>query len=366
MKRVVMTGMGALSGEIKPCTVYDTSGLITDKFGVIGGLGGGNRLYEMIRRTVTDMLTDAALSADDISALGGDCRMFFGTLLARDNAYLEHSRTGADTLAMMNEYAVYAAELAGVRGSIDISSASCAAGTTAIGMAFDFIRSGLCVCAAAGGAEELTAMGGYGFNSLKALSKNVCNPYDVKHDGINIGEGGAFFMLEALEHAKARGARIYCEILGSATGNDAYHATSPEPTGEEAYHLMLNALDDAGINADKLDYINGHGTGTVLNDTMETNALKRLYEGAERKPFVSSTKALIGHCMGASGAIELASVIRSMQTGEPIVMPDLTEPLDNSGMYDPPESIDIEYAMSNSFGFAGNSASIIIRRWVDE
>jgi 3-oxoacyl-[acyl-carrier-protein] synthase II len=366
MNRVVITGMSALCGEIKPCTVYDTSGLITDKFGEINGLDGDDRLHEIIRRTIGDMLTDAGFSTDDISAFGGDCRMFFGTLFARDNAFLEHSRTGVDTLAYMNEFAVYAAGLAGVRGTVDISSASCAAGTTAIGMAFDFIRNGVCSAAIAGGAEELTAMGGYGFNCLKSLSGDVCNPYDVKHDGINIGEGGAFFMLETPEHAKSRNAKIYCEIIGSATGNDAYHATSPEPTGEEAYHLMRSALDDAGLTAEKLDYINGHGTGTVLNDTMETSALKKLYDGVDRKPFVSSTKALIGHCMGASGAVELASVIRSMQSGEPIVMPNLTEPFDGCELYNAPESIDMEYAMSNSFGFAGNSASIVIRKWVEK
>ena len=366
MNRVVITGMGVLCGEIKPCTVYDTSGLVTDKFGEIDGLDRNNRLYDIIRRTVGDMLTDAGLSAGDISAYVGDCRMFFGTLLARDNAFLEHSRTGADTLAMMNEFAVYAAGLAGVRGAVDISSASCAAGTTALGMAFDFIRNGLCSCAVAGGAEELTQIAGYGFNCLRSLSRDVCNPYDVKRDGINIGEGGAFFMLEELGHAKARDAKIYCEILGFASGNDAYHATSPEPTGEEAYHLMKNALSDAGLSAEDIDYINGHGTGTVLNDTMETNALKKLYENAEKKPFVSSSKARYGHCMGASGAVELADVIRSMHSGDPIVMPNLTEPLDCCEMYNAPESVDMEFAMSNSFGFAGNSASIIIRSWVSE
>ncbi len=366
MNRVVITGMGALSGEIKPCTAFDTTGLLTDKFGEIDGLDCENRLFDIIGRSLNEMLADAGLTSADISAYGADCRMFFGTLLARDNTYLAHSRIGADTLAMMNEFAVYAAGLAGVRGTVDISSASCAAGTTAIGMAFDFIRNGLCRCAVAGGAEEQTQIAGYGFNCLKSLSHDVCNPYDVNHDGINIGEGGAFFMLETLESAQARKAKIYCEILGFASGNDAYHATSPEPTGEEAYHLMLNALDDAGISAEQIDYINGHGTGTVLNDSMETNALKKLYDSAERKPFVSSTKSLIGHCMGASGAIELASVLRSIQSGEPIIMPRLTDPLDDSGMYNAPKKIDIDYAMSNSFGFAGNSASIVIRRWGDE
>ena len=364
MNRVVITGMGALCGEIKPCTVLNTAGLSTDKFGEIDDLDSSNRLYDIIRHTVSEMLTDAGLVKADISAYGGDCRLFFGTLLVRDNAFLEHSRTGSDTLAMMNEFAVYTAELAGVHGIIDISSASCAAGTTAIGMAFYFIRNGLCKCAIAGGAEELTQIAGYGFNCLKALSGDVCNPYDVNRDGINIGEGGAFFMLETLESALARNAKIYCEILGSASGNDAYHATSPEPTGEEAYHLMLNALSDAGITADMLDYINGHGTGTQLNDAMETNALKKLYDSVGRKPFVSSTKALIGHCMGASGAIELASVLRSMQTGEPVVMPRLKEPLDE--IFDQPEQIEMNYAMSNSFGFAGNSACIVLRKWVGE
>ena len=363
MNRVVITGMGALSGEIRPCTVYDTTGLLTDKFGEIGGLDGDNRLYEIIRRSVGEMLSDAGLESADLSARGRDCRLFFGTLLARDNAFLAHSRSGAPTLAMMNEFAVYAAGLAGVRGAVDISSASCAAGTTALGMAFDYIKNGVCSMAVAGGAEELTQTAGYGFNCLRSLSHNVCSPYDVQHDGINIGEGGAFFMLETPEHARERNARIYCEIVGFASGNDAYHATSPEPTGEEAFHLMRRALIDAGLTADQLDYINGHGTGTILNDTMETNALKKLYDGAEKTPFVSSSKARIGHCMGASGAAELADLIRSMQTGEPIVMPNLTEPLDGCEMYNPPESIDMEYAMSASFGFAGNGAVIVVRKW---
>ena len=366
MNRVVITGMGCLAGSIKHCTVFDTTGLSTDKFAEIDGLDSENRLYDIIRRTVGDMLADTGLTKEDISGYGADCRMFFGTLLARDNAYLEHSRSGADSLAVMNEFAVYAAGLAGVRGTVDISSASCAAGTTAIGMAFDFIRNGFCTAAVAGGAEELTQIAGFGFNCLKSLSKDVCNPYDMKRDGINIGEGGAFFMLETLDSALARKAKIYCEILGFASGNDAYHATSPEPTGEEAYHLMMNALGDAGITAGQTDYINGHGTGTMLNDSMETGALKKLYDGVEKKPFVSSTKAVIGHCMGASGAVELASVLNSMQSGEPVVMPNLTEPLDDSGMFDAPEKISIDYAMSNSFGFAGNSASIVIRKWVEK
>ncbi len=384
MKRVVITGIGAVCGNakdknefaaacangvsgIKPCTVFDAGGLLTDKFGEADGITGDNRLYELIRISCGEMLADAGLNKSDISAYGEDCRMFYGTLLSTADTYLRYSEemkngTENNSLALMNEFARYAAELTGVRGTIDISSAACASGTTALGMAFDFIRNDLCECAVSGGADSLNRISSYGFNALRSLTKGVCNPYDVKHDGITIGECGAFFMVESLEHALERNAKIYCEIVGYAIGNDAYHITSPEPNGIEAYHTMLSAIRDAGISPERIDYINGHGTGTVLNDTMETKAVNLLYEG-KRKPHISSTKALIGHCMGASGAIELASVIAAMNSGGPIKMPNLTEPLDGEEMFTVPEKINIGYALSNSFGFAGNSASIVIKKY---
>ncbi len=384
MERVVITGIGTVCGNarnkeefaaactggvsgIRPVTVFDAGGLLTDKFGEAEGIKGENRLFELIRLSCGEMLADAGLDRNKISAYGGNCRMFYGTLLSTADTYILHSesaKNGAENngLALMNEFAKYAAELLGVRGTIDISSAACASGTTALGMAFDFIRNGLCECAAAGGADSLNRISAYGFNALKSLTKGVCNPYDVKHDGITIGECGAFFMVESLEHALARNAKIYCEIAGYAIGNDAYHITSPEPNGIEAYHTMLSAIRDAGISPEKIDYINGHGTGTVLNDTMETKAVDLLYEG-KHKPHISSTKALIGHCMGASGAIELASVIAAMSSGDPIKMPNLSEPLDGEEMFIAPDKINIGYALSNSFGFAGNSASIVIKKF---
>ncbi len=384
MERVVITGIGCICANagnyqqlqsacaegisgFRSCTVFDAEMLLTDQFGEIAEISGDNRLYDIIRTACSQMLEDTGLDREAIAAYGSTCRMFYGTLLSTSDTYYQHSLHSAsgredNSLPLMNEFASYAAKLTGVKGMIDVCSSACAAGTTAVGMAFDYIRNGLCDCAVAGGADSLNVSAAYGFHVLKALSSSVCNPYDEKHDGISIGECGAFFMLESLTHALARNARIYCEIIGYGLGNDGYHITSPQPSGVEAYHTMKAALSDAGITADELDYINGHGTGTVLNDTMEAKAMRLLFEDRP-VPHVSSTKALIGHCMGASGAIELASVIGSMESGKPIQMPKLTQPLNGEDMFQCPDHPDIQYAMSNSFGFGGNSASLIIKKY---
>ena len=387
MERVVITGIGCICSNadnlnqlkescangisgIRTCTVFHAGNLLTDQFGEVPDITGENRLYELIRISCSQMLEDAGLNKEMIAAYGTKCRMFYGTLLSTSDTYLKHSTSmlnGVEnnSLPLTNEFAGYAAQLTGVQGMIDVSGAACASGTTAVGMAFDFIRNGLCDIAVAGGADSLSRISAYGFNALKALSHSVCNPYDESRDGITIGECGAFFMFESLSHALARNAKIRCEIAGYALGNDAYHITSPEPNGEEAFHTMKAALEDAGITPDELDYINGHGTGTLLNDTMETNAMRLLY-GDSKKPHISSTKALVGHCMGASGAIELASVIGMMESGKPLRMPNLETPLGGEEMFFAPAQLDIHYAMSNSFGFAGNSASVIVRKYIPD
>lgn len=355
---------------IRKCTVFSTDGLLTEYFGENPEIQGDNRLYELIRLSASEMLADAGVDSDYISSLGGSCRMFFGTLLSTTDSYYKHSKAKAaekddNVLAIMNDYASYAKKLFGVKGAVSVSSAACASGTTAVGMAFDYIRSGICNSAIAGGADPLTIIAAYGFNSLKSLSSGVCNPYDEHRDGINIGECGAFFMVESLEHALARKAKIYCEITGYGLGNDAYHITSPEPNGNGAYSTMLSAIKDGGITPEQVDYINGHGTGTPINDSMEIKAVDRLYEAIEKKPALSSTKSLIGHCMGSSGAIELATVILSMRGGKYIAMPNLQDPIDiKKGLSAKAYDIDIEYALSNSFAFAGNSASLLIKKYI--
>ncbi len=388
MKRAVITGIGAVAGNasgkeqlfetctngisgIKKCTAFNTDGLLTDRFGECE-LSEENRLYELIRLSSVEMLADAGVDTRYISAAGGRCRLCIGTLLSTtDNAY-KHSAeksegiSNSGSLASMNDYISYTKKIFGVKGSVSVSSAACASGASAAGMAFDYIRNGVCDMVVMGGADPLTITAAYGFNSLKSLSSCVCNPYDENRDGINIGECGAYFLVEELEHARERNARIYCEIAGYGLGNDAYHATSPDPEGSGAYNTMLMALADGKISADMVDYINGHGTGTVINDSMEVKAIERLFENTDKIPALSSTKAILGHCMGASGAIELASTIMSMINGKYIPMPRLSSPItDDKKIFisSSTKDIDIKYALSNSFAFAGNSASLLIKSY---
>lgn len=387
MKRVVITGFGAVCGNasnkdelynacingvsgIRKCSAFSTEGLLTDQFGENTKIDPKNRLKKLISLSCGEMLADCGYSSEDISEMGVRCRLFYGTLLSTADSYYTHSLNKAEgiscgiSLADMNNYAAYAKELLGIKGGMSVSSAACASGTTAVGMAFDYIRNGICETAVAGGADPLTIIAAYGFNALKSLSGNVCNPYDENRDGINIGECGAFFFVESLEHAIKRGAKIYCEICGYGLGNDAYHITSPDPDGSGAYAAMMSAINDGGISVSDIDYINGHGTGTVINDSMEIKAVTKLFENSGKRPALSSTKALIGHCMGSSGAIELASVIMAIRHGKYIPMPRIKNPINTDGrifISDSTCDMDIRYALSNSFAFAGNSASVLIK-----
>lgn len=388
MKRAVITGIGVVAGNakckteffeactngvigIKECTAFKTDGLMTKYFGECD-LSEDNRLYELIRLSAEEMLEDANVSAEDISEMGGRCRLFIGTLLAPMYISYKFNKTRSEgisdhrCLAEMNEYISYTQKIFGVRGSVSVSSSACASSTSAAGMALDNIRSGICDAVIMGGADPLTITAAYGFNSLRSLSSGICDPYDENRDGINIGEGSAYFFVEELEHAKNRNAEIYCEITGYGLGNDAYHATSPDPDGNGAYRTMLMALKDGGISIEDVDYINGHGTGTAANDQMEAKAVERLLKDKNGVTALSSTKALIVHCMGASGAIELASIIMSMKHGKYIPMPKLERPItDSKKIFVSPETknIDIKYALSNSFAFAGNSASLLIKQY---
>lgn len=386
--RVVITGIGVVSGNgdnqidfenacikgksgIKKCTAFSTEGLCTPYFGQADIAQNENRFLALLKKSAEEMMTDAGICKEAFSAMGNDCRMFLGSLLYSSDAYYHHSLAkqkgeDEDTLAHMNDYSSFAREVTGVRGPVQVSSAACASGTTSVGMALEYIRSGVCSCAVIGGVDSLSIIAAYGFHALKSMSESICNPYDQNRDGINIGECGAFMFLETLEHAEKRGAKIYCEVAGYALGNDAYHITSPEPEGNGAYITMKAALKDAGIDPKELDYINGHGTGTRINDDMELKAIERLCAEQKKVIPVSSTKALTGHCMGASGTIELASVIFAMRKKKYLPMPNLKEKLTDSEkviLEAEAFDLDIKYALSNSFAFAGNSASIVIAQY---
>ena len=365
-------------GSIRECSVFDAKGLSTAYVGQMEDLevpedGGNGRFLALLELAAQGLLSDAGLSREDIAAFGRRCRMFFGTLIYNAEPTRRHclakqegrSRESSD-LARQNHFSLSAKKLLGVKGQATVVSSACASGTTAIGMAMECIRSGICECAVAGGVDSLAQSTAYGFHALKSMSRGVTNPFDETRDGINIGECGALFFLESLEHAKARGASIMGEIAGFALSNDAYHITSPRPGGEGAYQTMKGALDDAGISPADIGYINAHGTGTEINDSMETKAMERLFGEVEGEIPVSSTKALLGHAMGASGAIELAAVLLSLEQGKYIPMPNLANSIvtaKNLRLGSESFPLDAEYALKNSFAFGGNSAALVVRRF---
>lgn len=257
----------------------------------------------------------------------------------------------------------------GVEGPVYTTMSACAAGTAAAGIAIDELKRGSTPLAIVGGTDALTLFSSVGFSSLKAIAEGKCRPFDINRGGINLGEASAFIVLEELEHAKARNAKIYAEVLGYAAKNEAYHITAPQPDGEGAYEVMKDALEDSGITlSDEIIYINAHGTGTISNDSMEIKAISKLFS-KNPNVYVSSTKALTGHCLGAAGSIELA--IAAMVLDEQIIPGTLrtTDPIKTEDNIKLPlgetKSTRLDYVFSNSFAFAGNTACIVLKRYAD-
>lgn len=248
---------------------------------------------------------------------------------------------------------------------------ACSAGTHSIGEAYRNIKHGYADVMLGGSAEAAFAPVCFaGFGNMTATStrtdKNRCStPFDKERDGFIMGEGSGFLVLEELEHAKARGAKIYGEIIGYGTTCDAYHITSPAPTGEGAAGAMQMALDDAGLKADQIDYINAHGTGTPLNDLYETRAVKSVF-GNETKVPMSSTKGNIGHLLGAAGSVEAIFSIKSILDGfiPPTINLEVAdEELDLDYVPNKGRNAEINYAMSNSLGFGGHNGTIILKKY---
>jgi 3-oxoacyl-[acyl-carrier-protein] synthase II len=249
---------------------------------------------------------------------------------------------------------------------------ACASGTSAIGEACWALRNGRADVMLTGGAEAVvTPLSVGSFNALRALSirndapQKASRPFDLDRDGFVIAEGAGMVVLESFEHAQNRGAKIYCEIVGYGATDDAYHIVMPDPNGEGAYQAMRSALDEAGVPPSEIGYINAHGTSTELNDKMETAAIKRLFRDAAHKVAISSTKSMTGHLIGAAGAVEAIFSIMALNAGmlPPTINLDNPDPecdLD----YTPNKAAkkDLAYALSNSFAFGGQNASLVFKR----
>lgn len=256
------------------------------------------------------------------------------------------------------------AEALGISGQTISIANACASGSNAVGHAFEMVRDGRADVVVTGGYDALCEMVFTGFDSLQALSPTQCRPFDAGRDGLALGEGAAVFIFESAEHAKARGAKIIGEIIGYGASTDCHHLTQPQPEGNAALASMAAACASAGLKPEQIGYINAHGTGTPLNDSAEANAITRWVGDSASKVQVSSTKASIGHLLGAAGAVEAAICLMALQ-GQwlpPMLSTQTADPACKFPLVLQPADAPLEYALSNSFGFGGANASVIFRR----
>ena len=258
------------------------------------------------------------------------------------------------------------------RGICTTVVTACATGTNAIGEAYRMIQYGTADVMIAGGTESsITPLSIAGFTTLTALSKSedakrASIPFDAERDGFVMGEGAGILILESLEHAQKRGAKIYAEVVGYGSTCDAYHMTSPSPDGEGAARAMELAITEAGIAKEEVSYINAHGTSTPVNDKYETTAIKRVFGDYSKNVPVSSTKSMVGHLLGAAGVVEGVICIKALQEGfiPPTIGYSVPDPdCDLDYVPNVGRKADLKYAMSNSLGFGGHNAVILMKKW---
>lgn len=411
-RRVVITGMGAVtpignnieemwnSVKAGKCGIdfikgYDTSSQKVKLAGEVKNLVVEDYIDKKAARKMDrftqlaliaskEAMKDSQINIDEIDPTRFGCMISSGigglsTIEKEHKKALEkgHDRVSPFYIPMVisNLAAGTVAIEVGAKGMCSCVVTACAGGTNCIGDAFRNIRDGYQEIMLAGGSEAaVTPLGIGGFTSMKALCEatdpnRASIPFDKERSGFVMGEGAGIIILEELEHAKKRGAKIYGEVIGYGATCDAYHITAPAPNGEGGARAMTEALKDAEIEPEKIDYINAHGTSTPLNDKGETAAVKTAFKDHAYHLAMSSTKSMTGHLLGASGAVEAIITTKALEEGFiPATInyqvPDEECDLDivaNQGRQQ-----EIEYAMSNSLGFGGHNATIIIKKYKGE
>lgn len=410
-RRVVLTGMGALTpigntaeeswaaaraGKcgIGPITHYDTTGQKVTLAGEVRDFTPQDYIDKREVRKM-DRFTQFAMAAaamavedsgldfasEDASRCGVLISTGIGGIETIETDVIRAHEKGYDRISpffipmvISNMAAGQVAIRYGLQGMCSCVVTACASGTNAVGDAFRHIRDGYGDIMLAGGTEAtITPMCIGGFTSMKALCTasdpaRASIPFDAERSGFVMGEGAGILVLEELEHARARGARIYAEVVGYGANCDAHHITAPAPDGAGAAACMKLALADAGVAPEEVGYLNAHGTSTPMNDRCETAAVKTAFGAHAKKLLMSSTKSMTGHLLGASGAIEAIFTALAVRDGfaPPTInyrQPDPDCDLDivpNEG-----RAADIRYAMSNSLGFGGHNASLLLRKWED-
>lgn len=309
-------------------------------------------------------------NADRIGVIVGNC---VGGAASIDKYYTDENNGGADKADILkisaSAIANNVAHHFGLNGTTANIVNACAAGTISLSYAADLIRAGKADAFVAGGSDAFSSLAFAGFHALHALDENSCSPFN-RSSGITLGEGAGVVLIESYEHAVARGAKIYCEVLGSGVSSDAHHITAPRPDGEGQMLAIRRAVENSGLANTDLDYINAHGTGTAKNDEAEFLSLHTLFDDNDHLS-VSSTKSMTGHCLGAAGSIEAVFTVKAVC--ENIVPPTIGYTAENlETLKEKAGSIDfvpntkrektINYAASNSFAFGGNNASIIFAK----
>ncbi len=409
-KRVVVTGLGAitpigntvdeywqglLSGRngIGPITLFDPSRHACRIAGEVKGFDPNDyierkeakrmdRFAQLAVSASLQAVQDAQLAIDDLNAeqVGVIIGTGIGGLKVLEDQQEIYLNRGPDRcspfmipMMIANMAAGLTAIQTGAKGPNSCAVTACAAGSNAVGDAFRLIQRGFAKAMICGGTEAaVTPLGLAGFAAARALSKRndapdkACRPFDRDRDGFVMGEGAGILLLEELEHALNRGAKIYGEIIGYGMTCDAYHMTSPSPGGTGAARAMELAMKDAGITPDLVSYINAHGTSTQANDSTETAAIKKALGDYAKKVAISSTKSMTGHLLGGSGGIEAVATVKAIASD---IMPP-TINLDN-----PDPECDLDYiphvsrsqtvtvAMSNSFGFGGHNVTLVFQKF---
>jgi len=251
-------------------------------------------------------------------------------------------------------------------GPLATITTACSSSATSVGYGADLIRSGKASAVLCGGSDVLSELTFGGFNSLKVMDPSPCKPFDKKRAGMSLGEGAAILVLEELDEALKRGAKVHAEFLGYGIGGEAYHITAPEPTGMMEARIMGKALEENGIKPSEVDYINAHGTGTPLNDKVETLSIKRVFGKRAYSISVSSIKSMLGHCLGSAGAIEaVASILSILHSFIPPTVNHQEGDEDCDLDYVPGKSreVNVEVVLSNSFAFGGNCTSLVFGKY---
>jgi 3-oxoacyl-[acyl-carrier-protein] synthase II len=409
-RRVVVTGMGAITplgltleetwagllagrSGIGPITQFDASELPSRIAGELKGFDPRQYIdFKEARRMSRCSQVAIATAQAAVANAGLDLPLAdeerTGVLVGCGVGGFERGLEGVDAfrtkgLSRVNPFVVtgllvnmpshHVSHWAGAKGPISTVVAACATGTQAVGEAAEFIRRSAADVMICGGVEALIHFAPIaGFCAMRALStrndepERASRPFDADRDGFVYSEGSAIFVLEALEHAQARGARIHAEVLGHASSSDAFHVAQPDPEGMGASRAMRWAIEDAGLTPDDVDYINAHGSSTPISDPIETRAIKRTFGQCAPKIPISSTKSMIGHAMGGAGAIEAAACVLTVEQGmiHPTINLETPDPeCDLDYVPEGARKADVRVALSNSFGLGGQNACLVLGRY---